>query len=126
MPEMQVFTGPLANASMGSTGAGVTAPAAGAALVTSLPPSGKGLYQIDVVAYLSGAAPAAADNANIEFRFGGTSLSRIPLVPAQNVVTSWRTFFSSDGATNFSVNAVGNATASVVYNVSFTATKVNN
>jgi len=126
MPEMQVFTGPLANASMGSTGAGVTAPGAGAALVTSLPPSGKGLYQIDVVAYLSGAAPAAADNSNIEFRFGGTSLSRIPLVPAQNVVTAWRTFFASDGATNFSVNAVGAATASVVYNVFFTATKVNN
>jgi len=126
MPEMQVFTGALANASMATTGAGVTAPAAGAALVTSLPPSGKGLYQIDVVAYLSATAPAAADNANIEFRFGGTTLSRIPLAPALNVVTVWRTFFSSDGTTNFSVNATGNATAAVVYNVFLTATKVNN
>ncbi len=126
MPELQAFTGPLATASMGSTGAGNTAPGANAALVTSLPPSGKGLYQIDVVAYLSGAAPAAADNANIEFRFGGTTLSRIPLVPALGVVTVWRTFFTSDGVTNFSVNATGAATAGVVYNVFFTATKVNN
>lgn len=125
MPEMQVFNGPLANASMGSTVGGVTAPVAGAALVTALPPSGKGLYQIDVVAYLSATAPAAADNANIEFRFGGTTLSRIPLVPAQNVPTVWRTFFTSDGTTNFSVNATGNATAAVVYNVFLTATKVN-
>lgn len=126
MPEMQVFTGALGNASMGSTGAGVTAPTAGTALVTSLPPSGKGLYQIDVVAYLSATAPAAADNANIEFRFGATVLSRIPLAPALNVPTVWRTYFTSDGATNFSVNATGNATAAVVYNVFLTATKVNN
>lgn len=126
MPELQVFTGPLATASMGSTGAGATAPTAGQALVTSLPPSGKGLYQIDVVAYLSGAAPAAADNANIEFRFGGTVLSRIPLVPAANVPTVWRTFFTSDGTTNFSVNATGAGTAAVVYNAFLTATKVNN
>lgn len=126
MPEMQVFTGALANASMGSTNAGVTAPGAGAALVTSLPPSGKGLYAIEVVAYLTGAAPAAADNANIEFRFGGTTLSRIPLVPALNVPTTWRTVFQSDGTTNFSINATGAATAGVIYNVSFTATKVNN
>lgn len=124
MPEMQVFTGPLANASMGSTGAGVTAPTAGAALVTVLPPSGKGLYAIEVTAYLSGAAPAAADNANIEFRFGASVLSRIPLIPAQNVQTKWTTTFSSDGTTNFTVNATGNATASVVYNVSLVATKV--
>ncbi len=126
MPEMQVFTGPLANASMGSTGAGVTAPGAAAALVTILPPSGKGLYAIEVVAYLSGAAPAAADNANIEFRFGGTTLSRIPLVPALSVPTTWRTAFTSDGVTNFSINATGAATAGVIYNVSITATKVNN
>ncbi len=124
MPEMQVFTGPLGTASMGS--AKNTAPGAGAALVTSLPPSGKGLYQIDVVAYLSGAAPAAADNQNIEFRFGGTVLSAIPLIPAANTVTAWRTYFTSDGVTNFSVNATGAATAAVVYNVFLTATKVNN
>jgi hypothetical protein len=126
VPEMQVFTGPLSNASMGTTGAGVTAPGAGAALVTSLPPSGKGLYAIEVVAYLSGAAPAAADDANIEFRFGATALSRIPLVPALNVPTCWHTAFTSDGATNFSINATGAATAGVIYNVFFTATKVNN
>lgn len=123
MPEMKVFSGPLSSASMGS--AKVTAPTAGQALVTSLPPSGKGLYRIQVVAYLSGAAPAAADNQNIEFRFGGTTLASIPLVPAQNVPTVWETCFTSDGTTNFSVNATGAGTASVVYNVFFTATKVN-
>lgn len=122
MPEMKVFSGPLANASM--TSAKATAPTAGQALVTSLPPSGKGLYQIKVVAYLSGAAPAAADNQNLEFRFGATTLASIPLVPAQNVPAVWETYFSSDGTTNFSVNATGNATASVVYNVFFTAAKV--
>lgn len=124
MPEMQVFTGALANASMGSTGAGVTAPGAGAALVTSLPPSGKGLYTIKVVAYLSAGTPAAADNANIEFRFGGTVLSRIPLAPALNVPTVWETAFTSDGSTNFSVNATAAATGGVTYNVFLTATKV--
>ena len=124
MPEMQVFTGPLANASMGS--GNPSAPTAGTAIVTSLPPSGKGLYLIEVTAFLSGAAPAAADANNIEFRFGGTTLSKIPLVPAQNVPTTWRTYFSSDGTTNFSVNATGNGTTSVVYYVVLTATKVNN
>lgn len=124
MPELQVYSGPLANASMAS--ASPTAPTTGAQIVASLPGSGKGLYQIDVTAYLSGAAPAAADNKNIEFRFGGTTLSSIPLAPAQNVVTTWRTFFQSDGITNFSVNATGNGTASVVYNVFMVCTKVNN
>jgi hypothetical protein len=123
MPEMKVFTGPLANASMGSSA--TTAPAAGAALVTSLPPSGKGLYAIEVVAYLSGTGtPAAGDNKNIEFRFGGTTLSSIPLVPAVNVPVTWRTAFQSDGATNFSINATGAGTANVTYNVFLTATKV--
>lgn len=125
MPEMQVFTGPLATASMGSVKAS-SGPTAGTALVTSLPPSGKGLYLIEVYAYLSGGTPAAADNANLEFRFGGTALSSIPLAPALNVLTTWRTYFTSDGATNFSVNATGNATAAVLYNVFLTATKVNN
>lgn len=124
MPEMQIFTGALAPASMGSAKA-VSAPTAGTALVTSLPPSGKGLYVVKVVAYLSAGTPAAADNGNLEFRFGGTALSSIPLVPALNVPTTWETVFNSDGATNFSVNATGNATAGVAYNVFFTATKVN-
>jgi hypothetical protein len=123
MPEMKAFTGPLANASMGSAKATV-APGAGAALVTSLPPSGKGLYNIEVIAYLSAGTPAAADNGNLEFRFGGTALSSIPLVPALNVPTVWRTCFTSDGATNFSVNATGAGTGGVAYNVFFTATKV--
>jgi len=125
MPELQVFSGPLANASMGSVKASV-APGAGAALVTSLPPSGKGLYRIDVWAYLSAGTPAAADNGNLEFRFGGTALSSIPLIPALNVPTMWSTYFTSDGATNFSVNATGAATAGVAYNVFLVATKVNN
>ena len=122
MTSMRVTTAPLGNASMGS--AKVTAPGAGAALVTSLPPTGKGLYRIQVVAYLSGAAPAAGDNQNIEFRFGATTLASIPLVPAQNVPTVWETHFASDGVSNFSINATGAGTASVVYNVAFTATKV--
>ncbi|MFF4019991.1 hypothetical protein [Streptomyces sp. NPDC001843] len=123
MPEMKVYTGPLANASMGSAKA-ATSVTAGQALVTSLPPSGRGLYRVNVVAYLSAGTPAAADNGNLEFRFGGTALSSIPLVPALNVVTSWETTFTSDGSTNFSVNATGNGTAGVAYNVFFTATKV--
>lgn len=123
MPEMKVFTGPLANASMGSAKA-VSAPTAGQALVTSLPPSGKGLYRIVVVAYLSAGTPAAADAGNLEFRFGGTALSSIPLIPALNVPTTWETVFASDGATNFSINATGAGTAGVAYNVFFTATKV--
>lgn len=123
MTSMRVTTAPLANASMGAAKA-VTAPTAGQALVTSLPPSGKGLYRVQVWAYLSGAAPAAADNGNIEFRFGATVLSSIPLVPAINVPTVWETYFTSDGATNFSVNATAGATAGVIYSVFFIATKV--
>lgn len=122
MTSMRVTTAPLGNASMGS--AKVTAPTLGQALVTSLPPTGKGLYRITVVAYLSGAAPAAIDNANIEFRFGGTTLAAIPLVPAINVPTAWETYFTSDGATSFSVNATAAGTAGVIYTVVFTATKV--
>lgn len=124
MPELQVYTGPQANASMGSSGGGVTAPGAGAALVTILPPSGKGFYAIEVFAYLSAGTPAAADNANIEFRFGGTTLSRIPLFPALNLLSQWRTTFTSDGVTNFSVNATGAGTGGVTYNVFMTATKL--
>lgn len=123
MTSMRVTTAPLGNASMGQ--AKTTAPGAGVALVTSLPPAGKGLYLIEVVAYLSGAGtPAAGDNQNIEFRFGGTTLASLPLVPAIHVPTTWRTYFTSDGATNFSINATGAGTANVVYNVAFTATKV--
>ena len=124
MPEMQVYTGPLANASMGSNA--VTAPTEGQALVTSLPPSGEGLYRIHVTAYLSGAGtPAAGDNQNLEFRFGATALSQIPLIPAIHIVTEWETFFTSDGSTNFSVNATAAGTTGVTYNVFFTAVKVN-
>lgn len=126
MPELQVFTGALANASMADSGAGVAAPGAGAALATSLPPSGKGLYQIEVWAWLSAGTPAAADNCNLQFKFGTTALSRVPLAPALNVLTQWRTAFTSDGSTNFTVNAVGAATAGVTYNVVLVATKVNN
>jgi hypothetical protein len=122
MPEMKVYTGPLANASMGSAKA-IVAPTAGQALVTSLPPSGRGLYRIQVVAYLSAGTPAAADAGNLEFRFGGTALSSIPLVPALNVPVSWETYFTSDGQTNFSVNATGAGTGGVAYSVFFTATK---
>ncbi|MEV6049728.1 hypothetical protein [Streptomyces sp. NPDC052107] len=120
---MSTYNGPLANASMAF--GSVTAPTAGAAIATSLPPGGKGLFQIDVVAYLSGSGtPAAADNKNIEFRFGATTLASVPLVPANNVPTVWRTYFTSDGTTNFSVNATGAATASVIYNVSLVATRL--
>jgi hypothetical protein len=108
-----------------SSAKAVVAPTAGQALVTSLPPSGKGLYRIRVVAYLSAGTPAAADAGNLEFRFGGTALSSVPLVPALNVPTTWETFFASDGATNFSINATAAATAGVAYNVFFTAAKVN-
>lgn len=124
MPENLVYAGPVANASMGTSGAGVTAPTAGQALATILPPAGKGIYAIKVSAYLSAGTPAAADNANIEFRFGGTTLSRIPLFPALNLLSTWETTFTSDAATNFTVNATANATGGVIYNVFMTATKL--
>lgn len=124
MPELQVYSGTTANASMADSGTGSAAPGAGAALATSLPPSGKGLYQIKVWAWLSAGTPAAADNCNLQFKFGSTGLSRIPLVPALNVLTMWETTYASDGVTNFTVNTVGAATAGVTYNVVMAATKI--
>lgn len=121
MAEMRVSVSPRNNSTM-ATGT-VAAPGVGAALVTALPAAGPGLYEIHMTAWLSAGAPAAADNKNLEFRFGATPLLSLPVIPALNVPTTTRVFFSSDGTTNFSVNATGAGTAGVTYNVTFVATK---
>lgn len=103
----------------------LTAPTALAVIATivsgSLP---AGMYQIDCQAVFAGGAPAAAEDLNIALSRQGTIVKRLisPRVLHVPFSASIQLIFS--GAQALTVIAVGAATASVVYNVSVTATKI--
>src|SRR5215472_1033752 len=101
----------------------VTAPAAGAAIV-SIPNVPPGVYHVEVAAYLSAAAPGAGDADNIRLQVpavggGQQNGPALPLEPVQNAPTPLievgRIQIAAVGTV--SVNAVGAGTASVIYHV---------
>src|SRR5262245_34575047 len=101
----------------------VTAPAGGAAIV-SIPNVPAGLYHVEVVAYMSAAAPAAGDADTISLQVpavggGQQNGPTLPLEPVQNapapLIEVGRVQIAAVGTV--SVNAVGAGTASVIYHV---------
>lgn len=105
----------------------VTGPAADAAVATiasaSLP---TGLYEIVLKCMYTGSGAAAADVDNIDLRRQGTQIYRM-LMPANiaasdyDTMTSQKLYYRFNGSQNLTVNAVGNATATVAYGAILTA-----
>lgn len=104
----------------------VSAPGVGATIATHQPPAGNAgeLHEIEITAWLSSGTPAAADLNNMAFKFGGTTISAIPVVNALNVPTKSKFYFNAAAGTPFSVIAVAAATAGVGYSAFITATKI--
>lgn len=93
----------------------VLAPGAGGAIATlAAPPAG--IYEVEVNA-VAGAGAVAADNGNIELRFGATIIGSV-----NGPITGIRR--TLDGATAISLNATGAATAGVEYSGSIVATRI--
>ena len=121
---MQGVTGPI-----GETGFGqgsVSGPGANTLIATHQPPAdaaGK-LHQIECVVWFSAGAPAAADNFNVGFRFGGTTISPIPITPVLNSPVKSVFYFKAAAGTQFGIYSIGAGTAGVTYNAFITATKV--
>jgi|SRR5262245_152617 len=112
---------------MGDSGQSVTgnasAPAAGAAVVTGTPTAGT--YTVTVTTFLAAGAPAAADLNNMELRAGATVIAKLPVAQAINFpIPQSGIVVTLDGATALSVNAIGNATAAVVYAASYYITQI--
>lgn len=101
----------------------VLAPTAGQQILISLP-SGSGLFHIQVTAWYSSGSPLAADNRNMEFRFGASPLASLAVVPALNIPVTNTLYFTGDGSTPMSVNATGAGTAGVTYNATLVATRI--
>lgn len=114
------------NAESGFGIGGVAAPAAGATIATHQPPAGNAgkLHRITATIWFSETAPAAADNANMAFKFGGTVISALPAIPVMHVPVTVEFYFNAAAGTPFSIVAVGAGTAGVKYNAFITATKV--
>lgn len=121
---LQGITGPIGESGFGS--GTVTAPGADTLIATHQPPAaaaGK-LHQIEAVVWFSAGTPAAADNFNVGFKFGGTLISKIPIMPVLNQPVRTQFFFKAAANTQFAVYSVGAATAGVTYNAYISATKV--
>lgn len=102
-----------------NAGANVTAPGAGAAIATLAAPP-KGVYEVRVAAK-TGAGTVAADDGNVQLKAGATVLVGAVPTSGQEIVLDRVTL---DGATALTLNAVGAATAAVVYTGRITATRV--
>jgi hypothetical protein len=121
---MQGITGPIGESGFGA--GTVSAPGADTLIATHQPPgsaAGK-LHQIEAVVWFSAGTPAAADNFNMGFKFGGTLISKIPIPPVLNQVVRTTFFFKAAAGTQFAIYSVGAATAGVTYNAYISATKV--
>jgi hypothetical protein len=118
------FSGPNAESGFG-IGA-VAAPGAGATIASHTPPAGNAgkLHRIEVVTWLAVGAPAAAEDNNMAFKFGGTVISNLPVARALNVPIKTEFYFNAAAGTAFSIVAVAAATAGVTYCASINATKV--
>lgn len=121
MADMRVSVAPKNNSTFAN--GTVAAPTLGQVVLTALPVAGPGLYEVRITTWLSAGTPAPADNKNLEFRFGATVLTALPVIPALNTPVIAIMYFSSDGTTAFTVNATAAATAGVTYNATLVATK---
>lgn len=121
-------TSPVSSSSTVAAGK-VTAPTAGTNIVTLAAPAA-GLYNIEIWISISGTATtAAADSNNVNLLAGATTVATFlayTCSTAGNTNNGGPYNFQRvfDGATNMTVNAVGNATAGTVYAVNIIATKV--
>lgn len=103
------------------------APAAAAAIATiasgNLP---SGYYKVSAQVDIDAGAPAAAERDNMQLQAGATVLKRIIVNPVASgaIGDSGDTYINLNGSTALTVNAVGNATASVVYRASITALRI--
>jgi hypothetical protein len=121
---LQGVTGPVGETGFGS--GTVVAPGANTLIATHQPPpdaAGK-LHQIECVVWFSEGVPAAADNYNVGFRFGGTLISKIPVLPVLNQPAKSVFYFKAAAGTQFAIYSVNAATAGVAYNGFITATRI--
>jgi hypothetical protein len=104
----------------------VTGPGLGAVIATHTPPVGANgeLHLIEVTVWYSGTAPAAAENFNMAFKFGGTQITKIPAIPALHIPTKATFYFVAASGTPFAVIAVAAGTAGTIYNAFIAATKI--
>lgn len=100
-----------------------TAPSANAALATIADPP-DGVYEIECWVTFVGAAPAAAEDGNVEIREGATVLGRLATGRAQNTQYYGKLSAVIDGTNAITANANGAGTASVLYVTSLVATLV--
>lgn len=104
----------------------VAAPGAGAVIATHQPPAGNAgeLHEVEITAWLAAGTPAAADLNNMAFKFGGGTITAIPVINALNVPVKTKLYWTAAAATPMAVIAVGAATAGVTYAALITATKI--
>ncbi|MFG2268107.1 hypothetical protein [Streptomyces sp. NPDC048720] len=104
----------------------VTAPAAGATIATHTPPAGNSgeLHEVEITAWISAGTPAAADANNMGFKFGGGTITAIPVIAGVNQPVKTKLFWNAAAGTPMSVIAIGAATAGVTYSAFISATKL--
>lgn len=100
-----------------------TAPGAGVALATIADPV-DGEYRIRATVVFVGAAPAAAEDGNVEIRAGATVLARIATGRALNTPYTEEVEAILTGTDAITANANGAGTTAVLYVTSLVATLV--
>lgn len=123
------FVAPTTHNTLVAAAVTAAAPTAGTAVATlAAPPAGN--YKIQIWAAVTGTATtAAADSNNMNVKAGATTV--IPLLSyncstAGNLTNPgpFEFYRTLDGATNLSVNVIGNATTGTVYSANILATQV--
>lgn len=122
IPGAGIIMTPFVDESKASAGV-VTAPIANAGLV-SIPAPLSGLYRFHVTAATMVTPGAAADDNNIEVRLGAVSKAVCKLSRTNNTYLETIGQVRCDGVGNLTVNAIGAATAAVVYSVHILATRI--
>jgi len=98
----------------------VTAPVAAQQIAVTAA-LGTGLYEVSVLAYLSG-TPAAGDADNIALLNGAVQAGVIPLIPAEAVMPAWTVRLRGAGLP-LAVAAIGAGTAAAGYHAAIIATQ---
>ncbi len=101
----------------------VTAPGAAAVLATLADFVNPGTYRVDVYASFTGAAPAAADAANINLRLGGAVLWAVPVDPIQNQQQLFTYIIQANVPSTIDLVTIGAGTAAVVYQTQIVVTE---
>lgn len=101
----------------------VTAPGAAGQLASAAAVP-QGMTRVDIYASFTGAAPAAADAANINLRLGGNVLWAVPVDPIQNTPQLFSYTIQVSAAATVDLVAIGAGTAAVVYQTQLVCTPV--